>query len=107
MYKRRLLEVKAEHETFNKIDYWWLDELIERFELGECMAMRTLGERGSGAFSRLADGQSDGCAPETRPAAPSAARADWTDSLGSCSRRSRSRARMTPQSLRATAESAT
>ena len=31
----RLLEVKVEHETFTKVDYWWLDELIERFEFGE------------------------------------------------------------------------
>ena len=32
----RLLEVKA-HETFSKVDYWWLDELVERFEFGECV----------------------------------------------------------------------
>lgn len=30
----RLLEVKAEHETFSRVDYWWVDELIGRFEFG-------------------------------------------------------------------------
>lgn len=33
----RLLEVKEEHETFSKVDFWWLDELIERFEFQDCV----------------------------------------------------------------------
>ena len=33
----RLLEVKEEHESFSEVDYWWLDELIGRFEFGDCV----------------------------------------------------------------------
>ncbi len=31
----RFLDVKAEHEAFEKVDYWWLDELAESFAFGK------------------------------------------------------------------------
>ena len=32
---KKLLEVKAEHPTFEVIDYWWLDDLVEKIEFGQ------------------------------------------------------------------------
>lgn len=32
---KRLLEVKREHPSFKKIDYWWLDELAEEISFGK------------------------------------------------------------------------
>ena len=30
----QMLRIKEEHPTFEKIDYWWLDELVERIDFG-------------------------------------------------------------------------
>ena len=31
----KLLEVKGAHPTFDEIDYWWLDDLVEKIEFGQ------------------------------------------------------------------------
>ena len=31
----KLLRIKAEHQAFERIDYWWLDELVEQISFGQ------------------------------------------------------------------------
>ena len=53
----KLLRTKEEHPAFEKIDYWWLDDLVEQIEFGKhsytASELKKIGDQASAADDRL------------------------------------------------------